>query len=375
MVGTRTLPTLPYADKLLAMINESAIRARLAHYRDPYLGQDLLTTKAVKRIDIRDDSADVFIRLGYPIEQRKTEITKALQAELAGLKINVHLDWQVAAHAVQAGQTGLPQIKNIIAVGSGKGGVGKSTTAVNLALALAQEGARVGLLDADIYGPNQPLILGINEKPAGVAEKKLKPIIKYDLQSMSIGYLIGADTPMIWRGPMISQAVTQLLFDTQWDALDYLFIDLPPGTGDIPLTLAKKVPVAGAVIVTTPQEISLMDARKALEMFTKLGITVLGVVENMSTHVCSHCGHEEPIFGAGGGEKLADKYQVSVLGQMPLDKNIRQDTDRGCPTLVADPEGASAQRYREIARLLAAKLSLQPINYAAKFPQIVVENK
>lgn len=357
------------------MINESTIRARLAHYQDPYLGQDLLTAKALKRIDIRDDSADLFIRLGYPIERRKAELMRALQAELAGFKVNIHLDWQVVAHAVQAGQTGLAQIKNIIAVGSGKGGVGKSTTAVNLALALAQEGARVGILDADIYGPNQPRMLGIHEKPEGIAEKKLKPIVKYDLQSMSIGYLIGADTPMIWRGPMISQALTQLLFDTQWESLDYLFIDLPPGTGDIPLTLAKKVPVTGAVIVTTPQEMSLMDARKALEMFVKLGITVLGVVENMSTHRCSHCGHEEAIFGEGGGSQLASQYQIPLLGQLPLDKAIQQDADRSCPTVVADPEGLLAQRYREIARLLAAKLSLQPINYAAKFPSIVVENK
>jgi ATP-binding protein involved in chromosome partitioning len=357
------------------MINESAIRARLAHYQDPYLGQDLLSAKAIKRIDIRDNTVDLFIRLGYPLDLYKIEMIRAIQSALTGLNPNVHIDWQIGTHAVQAGQKGLPQIKNIIAVGSGKGGVGKSTTTVNLALALAAEGARVGVLDADIYGPNQPLALGVNEKPEITADKKIKPILKYGLQSMSIGYLLAADTPMIWRGPMISQALQQLLFDTQWDALDYLLIDLPPGTGDIPLTLAKKAPVAGAVVVTTPQEMSLMDARKALEMFVKLGIHVLGVVENMSTHVCTHCGHEESIFGEGGGAALASKYQVPLLGQMPLTKAIRQQTDQGCPTVIAEPESAAAQRYRDIARTLAAKLSLQPINYAAKFPQIVVEDK
>lgn len=357
------------------MINESDIRARLETYKDPYLGGNWFAAKAIKRIDIRGNIIDLSVRLGYPVDQIKAEIVRHLQSFFPEITVNLQLEWQIASHAVQAGQTGFPHIKNIIAVGSGKGGVGKSTTAVNLALALASEGAKVGLLDADIYGPNQPLLLGSFEKPEMLADKKIKPITRYGIQSMSIGYLMAATTPMIWRGPMISQALQQLLLDTQWDALDYLFIDLPPGTGDIPLTLAKKVPVAGAVIVTTPQEIALMDARKALEMFNKLGITTLGVVENMSTHVCSQCSHEEAIFGVGGGEKLAEQYGVTVLGQMPLHKSIAEESDRGCPTLVADPSGVHAQRYREIARTMAAKLSLQPINYMAKFPKIVVEEK
>lgn len=356
------------------MINESAIRARLMHYEDPYLKLDLQSAKALKRIDIRDQAIDLYIKLGYPVEYYKSKLIKELQILLAGYNTTVYLDWQVNRHAVQPGLKGLPNIKNIIAVGSGKGGVGKSTTSVNLALALAAEGAKVGLLDADIYGPNQPLMLGVTEKPEVTAEKKIKPMMAYGIQSMSIGYLM-TETPMIWRGPMISQALEQLLFDTEWQDLDYLLIDLPPGTGDIPLTLAKKVPLAGAVVVTTPQAVSLMDAKKALAMFNKLQISVLGVIENMSTHRCSNCGFEEAIFDEGGGEALAHAFDVPLIGNMPLDKRIREDADRGCPTMVADPDSREAERYRALARRLSAILSLRAIDYSAKFPSIVVEDR
>ncbi len=279
---------------------------------------------------------------------------------------------RVFARATQLGQAGIPGVKNIIAVGSGKGGVGKSTTAVNLAVALAADGAQVGILDADVYGPNQPLLLGVNEKPELLPNKKIKPIKKHGIQSMSIGYLV-EDAPMIWRGPMISQAVQQMLNDTVWEALDYLIIDLPPGTGDIPLTLAKKVPLVGAVIVTTPQAVSLLDARKAIDMFCKLNITVLGIIENMATYVCAHCRHEEAIFGEGGGAGLAKRYDVPLLGKLPLNSSIRKTSDEGAPIVISEPNGDVAERYRNIARALLDRLSVQPINYGAKFPKIVVE--
>jgi ATP-binding protein involved in chromosome partitioning len=264
-------------------------------------------------------------------------------------------------------------IKNIIAIASGKGGVGKSTTAVNLALALTLDGARVGILDADIYGPNQPQMLGATEKPEA-KDKKLQPVVRYGIQSMSIGYLIDQDTPMIWRGPMVTTALQQLLNDTEWDDLDYLIIDLPPGTGDIQLTMAQKIPVSGAIIVTTPQDIALLDARKAIAMFNKVNVPVLGVVENMSVHICNQCGHAEYIFGSGGGERLAQQYKVELLGALPLDKRIREQADGGKPTVIAEPDSALSQTYRSIARLATEKLT-QLKKRASKFPKIVVENK
>jgi ATP-binding protein involved in chromosome partitioning len=265
-------------------------------------------------------------------------------------------------------------IKNIIAVASGKGGVGKSTTTVNLALALQAEGARVGILDADIYGPNQPQMLGATQKPESEDGKTLQPVIAHGIQSMSIGYLIDVDTPMIWRGPMATGALQQLLNDTQWDNLDYLLIDLPPGTGDIQLTLSQKIPLAGAIIVTTPQDIALLDARKAIAMFQKVNVPVLGIVENMSIHVCSQCGHEEHIFGLAGGEKMAQQYQVDLLGSLPLDIKIREQVDNGRPTVVAEPESKITQTYRAIAGKVALKLE-QIKKTAPKFPKIVVENR
>ncbi len=281
---------------------------------------------------------------------------------------------KIISHAVQQGLQTLPNVKNIIAVASGKGGVGKSTTAVNLALALAAEGAQVGILDADIYGPNQPQMLGVKTRPETV-DKKLEPIISHGLQSMSIGYLVDADTPMVWRGPMVTSALQQLLNDTRWHDLDYLIIDLPPGTGDIQLTLAQKIPVSGAVIVTTPQEIALQDVRKAIVMFQKVNVPILGVVENMSMHTCTQCGHTETIFGEGGGEQLAQQYNVELLGSLPLDKRIREQADGGKPTVVAEPDHPISQIYRRIALRVAEKLSLQAKDFTAKFPKIVIENK
>ncbi len=275
---------------------------------------------------------------------------------------------------MQKGVKPIPGVKNIIAIASGKGGVGKSTTAVNLALALAAEGATVGILDADIYGPSQPRMLGVSDKPESRDGKSLEPLMGHGIQSMSIGYLIDEDTPMIWRGPMVTQALEQLLNDTHWQDVDYLIIDLPPGTGDIQLTLAQKVPVSGALIVTTPQDIALLDARKALKMFEKVDVTVLGIVENMSIHICSKCGNEEHIFGEGGGARMSEDYGVGFLGALPLDIQIREEVDGGTPTVVNAPDSRIAQIYREIARRMAARLALQAREFSAKFPNIVIQN-
>lgn len=271
-------------------------------------------------------------------------------------------------------KTSLPNVKNIIAIASGKGGVGKSTTAVNLALALMQIGGRVGLLDADIYGPSQPLMLGVNKRPEITDQKKMRPVIAHGLQTMSIGYLVDESTPMVWRGPMATSALQQLLYDTLWDDLDYLIIDLPPGTGDIQLTLAQKIPVTGAVIVTTPQDLALLDAKRASEMFRKVKVPVLGILENMSSHICSQCGHVEPIFGEGGGEKLASQYDVELLGSLPLDLNIRQLTDSGNPIVVANQEGKIASIYRDVAKKVVERLSLQELGDSSKFPTIEIRN-
>ena len=268
----------------------------------------------------------------------------------------------------------LPNVKNIIAIASGKGGVGKSTTAVNLAIALAKKGAKTGLLDADIYGPSQPLMLGVTTRPDVKGQKTLHPVLAHGVQSMSIGYLIDETAPMIWRGPMVSMALQQLLHDTHWDNLDYLIIDLPPGTGDIQLTLAQKIPVTAAIIVTTPQDLALLDARRAYEMFRKVHVPVLGIIENMSIHVCSQCGHQEHIFGEGGGQQLAEKYGVELLGSLPLDIKIRQQTDSGNPTVVAEPDSAIAHRYHNIAQQIIEKLSLQSIEPSGKFPSIEIKN-
>jgi ATP-binding protein involved in chromosome partitioning len=320
------------------------------------------------------------VLLGYPAKSVWDEIRAMVEAHLkktlSGVgKISVSVSSKVVPHAVQRGVKLVDGVKNIIAVASGKGGVGKSTTAVNLALALAAEGARVGMLDADIYGPSQPTMLGISGQPESTDGKTMNPMTSHGLQAMSIGFLInGEDTPMVWRGPMVTQALEQLLHQTKWDNLDYLVVDLPPGTGDIQLTLAQKVPVTGAVIVTTPQDIALMDARKGLKMFEKVGIKIVGIVENMSTHICSKCGHEEHIFGAGGGEKMCADYNTEFLGSLPLDIQIREQTDSGKPTVVADPDGNIAKVYKQIARRIAVKVAEMAQDHSAAFPKIVVQN-
>jgi len=301
-----------------------------------------------------------------------------VQAKLGAIpgvgKVALKVSSKIVAHSVQRGVKLIPEIKNIIAVASGKGGVGKSTTAVNLALALAAEGASVGILDADIYGPSQPTMLGITGRPESRDGKTLEPMVGHGLQAISIGFMIDVDTPMVWRGPMVTQALEQLLKDTNWKSIDYLVVDLPPGTGDIQLTLAQKVPVTGAVIVTTPQDIALIDARKGLKMFEKVGIPIIGIVENMSTHICSNCGHEEHVFGAGGAEKMCKDFNTEFLGALPLDIHIREQTDSGKPTVVADPDGRIAEIYRRIARRVAVKISEQAKDMTSKFPNIVIQN-
>jgi ATP-binding protein involved in chromosome partitioning len=348
------------------------------NYVEPHLGMPLGEAKAVKSVRLEGDTAVVEVELGFPAGRYGPELAAALGQQLAAHPAagtaRAEVRWAVAAQPVQGGLQPLPGIRNVIAVASGKGGVGKSTTAVNLALGLALDGARVGLLDADIYGPSQPRMMGLQgERPASRDGKRLEPLEAHGVKVMSIGFLIEEEQPMVWRGPMVTQALTQLLGDTSWGELDYLVVDMPPGTGDIQLTLAQRVPVSGAVIVTTPQDIALLDARKGLRMFQKVSIPVLGVVENMSTHVCSKCGHEEPIFGAGGGARMAEQYGVSLLGALPLDIRIREETDAGRPTVVADPDGPVGRAYLEVARRTAARLSLAAAAAPAA-PRITVED-
>ncbi|MDH4274820.1 MAG: iron-sulfur cluster carrier protein ApbC [Gammaproteobacteria bacterium] len=354
------------------------IETALKGYQDPYLGQDLVSGKAIKDIRIDAGSVTVDVAFGFPVGGYAAQLRETLNGlcrTVKGVeKVTINISHKVASHQVQKGVKHIPGVKNIIAVASGKGGVGKSTTAVNLALALIAEGASVGILDADIYGPSQPRMLGLSGRPDSADGNSLEPLINYGLQTMSIGFLIEEETPMIWRGPMVTQALEQLLNDTRWRELDYLVIDLPPGTGDIQLTLCQRVPVTGAVIVTTPQDIALLDARKGFKMFEKVNVPVLGVIENMSIHICSKCGHEEHIFGEGGGARMAKDYNLTMLGALPLDISIREQADIGKPTVAADPEGRVSMMYREIARKVAAKISLQGKDYSAKFPNIVIQN-
>jgi ATP-binding protein involved in chromosome partitioning len=359
-------------------ITIEAVKAALSTVIDPNTGKDLQTGKSVKNIQLDGNDVAFDIELGYPAKSQIDGIRKAAIAAVRGVagagNVSVNAYSKIVAHSAQRGVKLMSNVKNIIAVASGKGGVGKSTTAVNLALALAAEGAQVGILDADIYGPSQPMMMGISGRPETVDGKTMEPMENHGLQVSSIGFMIDPDEPMVWRGPIVTQALQQLLDQTNWRDLDYLIVDMPPGTGDIQLTLSQKVPVTGAVIVTTPQDIALLDARKGLKMFEKVGIPILGIVENMSTHVCSNCGHAEAIFGTGGGEKMCAEYGVDFLGGLPLTMSIREQADSGRPTVVADPDGPVAKIYKDIARKIAVKVAEKAKDMSSKFPSIVIKN-
>jgi ATP-binding protein involved in chromosome partitioning len=359
-------------------ISKQQIETALGEVVDPHMETDLIAAGSVKGIDIDGDNVAISLVLGYPAAGFFDDLKQLVREKLRSLEgignIDVKVSSKIKSHAVQQNLKPLAGIKNIVAVASGKGGVGKSTTAVNLALALQAEGANVGILDADIYGPSIPRMLGCKGQPESSDGKSLEPMVGHGIQSMSIGYLVEEDTPMIWRGPMVTQALEQLLNDTQWKDIDYMVIDLPPGTGDIQLTLAQKIPVSGAVIVTTPQDIALLDARKGLKMFEKVEVPVLGVVENMSIHICGQCGHAEHIFGEGGGERMAKEHNVDFLGALPLDIRIREQADSGNPTVAAMADSQISSIYRAIARKTAAKLATKAKDHSAAFPSIVIEN-
>ena len=360
-------------------ISEEQIKAALAGVVDPNTGKDFVAGKSVKNIKIDGNDVSFDIELGYPAKTQIDGIRKQVLDTVRALpgvgNISANVFSKIVAHSVQMGVKLVPGVKNIIAVASGKGGVGKSTTAVNLALALAQEGASVGILDADIYGPSQPQMLGLaGQQPESKDGENMEPLEAYGLQAMSIGFMVDVETPMVWRGPMVAQALDQLISQTNWRDVDYLIVDMPPGTGDIQLSLAQKVPVTGALIVTTPQDIALIDARKGLKMFEKVNIPILGIVENMSIHICSKCGHEEHIFGEGGGERMGKDYDVDFLGSLPLEMAIREMTDTGKPTVVGAPDSRTAEIYRSIARRVAVKIAQKAKDMTAKFPNIVVQN-
>ena len=357
-------------------VTEQGLLAALSSVLDPHTGKDFVSTRALRNLQITGGDVAFDVELGYPAKSLVPELRRQLVAAAKGVagvdNVSVNITTKVIAHAVQRGVQLLPQVKNIIAVASGKGGVGKSTTAANLALALAAEGASVGVLDADIYGPSQPMMLGINRRPESEDGKTMEPLENYGVQVMSIGFLVDQDEAMIWRGPMATQALEQLLRQTNWKDLDYLIIDMPPGTGDIQLTLSQRVPMTGAVIVTTPQDIALLDAKKGIKMFEKVGVPILGIVENMAAHVCSNCGHVEHIFGADGGKKMAADYNMDYLGALPLDMSIRLQADSGKPTVVADPDGDVAKIYKKVARDVAVKIAQQAKDFSSKFPTISI---
>ncbi|MGL6070411.1 iron-sulfur cluster carrier protein ApbC [Craterilacuibacter sp.] len=359
---------------------ETQLQDVIAGLIDANTGKPYGAAKAIRKLTVGDDSITLNVVLPYPAQSQfeaiRAQFTEALQPLTEGRHLEISVSSQIVSHAAQRGVPLLPGVKNIIVIASGKGGVGKSTTAVNLALALSAEGARVGLLDADIYGPSQPLMMGLAERHPEMAAdgKGLKPVENYGIQTMSIGYLVDTDQAMVWRGPMVSQALQQLLNDTQWDNLDYLVVDMPPGTGDIQLTLSQKVPVTGAVIVTTPQDIALLDARKGYTMFQKVGVPTLGLIENMAVHICSNCGHSEHIFGEGGAAKMGADFDIELLGSLPLDIRIRAAVDAGMPTLVSDPDGAIAASYKAIARKVAIKVGEKAQDFSGRFPKIVIQN-
>ena len=355
---------------------ESALLEALKSVIDPNTGRDFVSTKQLKNLRIDEGDVAFDIELGYPAKSQLPMLRKALIAaakSVAGVEnVSANLATKVILHAVQRGVQLLPNVKNIVAVASGKGGVGKSTTAVNLALALAAEGARVGILDADIYGPSQPMMMGIEGRPESADGKSMEPLENYGVQVMSIGFLVEADSPMVWRGPMATQALDQLLRQTNWGDLDYLIVDMPPGTGDIQLSLSQKVPLTGAVIVTTPQDIALLDAKKGIKMFEKVGVPILGIVENMAVHVCEKCGHVEHIFGEDGGKHLAAEYKMDYLGALPLNLSIRVQADNGRPTVVSDPDGEIAGLYKGVARQVAVKIAQRAKDFSSKFPSITI---
>ncbi|HEY0200857.1 MAG TPA: iron-sulfur cluster carrier protein ApbC [Burkholderiaceae bacterium] len=357
-------------------VTEAALLEALKSVADPATGKDFVSARAVRNISIGGGDVAFDVELGYPANSLVPDLRRAFVAaarQVPGVgNVSVNISTKVVSHAVQRGVQLLPEVKNIIAVASGKGGVGKSTTAANLALALAAEGASVGLLDADIYGPSQPMMMGISGKPESTDGKTMAPLVAYGVQVMSIGFLVEQDQAMIWRGPMATQALEQMLRQTRWSGLDYLLVDMPPGTGDIQLTLAQRVPLTGAVIVTTPQDIALLDARKGVKMFEKVGVPILGLVENMAVHVCSNCGHVEHIFGEGGGQRMATEFGIDYLGALPLDIHIREQADSGRPTVVATPDSAIAGTYKAVARNLAHKIAAKAKDFSAKFPTITI---
>jgi ATP-binding protein involved in chromosome partitioning len=359
------------------VLDVAAVNQVLSSLIDPNTGRDFVSSRSARNVRVEGGGAAVRVslevELGYPAASQFGPIRELIAEALkraGATEVDVAVSSKIVSHTVQRGLKVLPNVRNIVAVASGKGGVGKSTVAVNLALALAAEGARVGMLDADIYGPSQPTMLGVSGRPESLDGKTLEPLENHDIQVSSIGFLVDADTPMVWRGPMVTSALQQLLTQTNWKDLDYLVVDMPPGTGDIQLTLAQQVPVTGAVIVTTPQDIALLDAMKGLKMFEKVGVPILGIVENMAVHVCSNCGHAEHIFGSGGAERMARQYDVEVLGSLPLDIRIREQTDSGRPTVVAEPDGALAAQYKAIARRLAVRIAERAKDMSARMPEI-----
>ena len=365
----------------MTQVDQVALQAAVKTYVDPYLQQDLYALKAVKSLSCEQGKVSLTLEMPYACAGLHGAMRQLLATALEDVpgvaQVEIGITQKIIAHKTQNNLKSMESVKNIIAVASGKGGVGKSTTAVNLALALSQEGAKVGILDADIYGPSIGMMLGFpnGTKPKALDNQFFIPLEAYGIQAMSMAFLVTDETPMVWRGPMVSGALQQLLTQSKWDDLDYLIIDMPPGTGDIQLTLSQKVPVTGSVIVTTPQDIALLDCKKGIEMFRKVNIPVFGVIENMSTHICSNCGHQEPIFGTGGGERIAEQYQTELLGQLPLQASIREQTDAGKPTVVAEPDSVVTQLYRDIARKIGAQLSQRGKNYANLFPEIVVSQE
>ena len=357
-------------------VTEQAIMAALQGVVDTNTGKDFVSSKCIRNISVGDGDVSFDVELGYPAKSQIPEFRKALVAaakSVAGVSnVSVNITSKVLAHAVQRGVQLLPNVKNVVAVASGKGGVGKSTTAVNLALALAAEGASVGILDADIYGPSVPMMMGIDGRPESDDGKTMEPLENYGVQVMSIGFLVAQDEAMIWRGPMATQALEQLLRQTNWKDLDYLIVDMPPGTGDIQLTLSQRVPMTGAVVVTTPQDIALLDAKKGIKMFEKVGVPILGIVENMAVHVCSNCGHVEHIFGADGGKKMAADYGMDYLGALPLNMQIRLQADSGKPTVVSDPDSEVAALYKAVARKVAVSIAAKNKDFSSKFPTITI---